>query len=150
MKTIQIDNDDEPALSMTSMMDIVFLLLIFFILQPFKAPEKRIPNELPKYMGPPIAALNRPISNITVAVWPHSAGRPDSARFQVDNLNVRDSDDPEQAIANLASFIRDAADNDVTIPVIIKAGPKVKFRHVVTAMDACQSAKMLDVKFAPL
>jgi biopolymer transport protein ExbD len=36
---------------MTSMIDIVFLLLIFFILMPFKSVESRLESHLPKFDG---------------------------------------------------------------------------------------------------
>lgn len=45
-RVLQKLEDSKP--SMTSMIDIVFLLLVFFILMPFKSIESKIENHLPK------------------------------------------------------------------------------------------------------
>ena len=51
MKKRRNFNVDDQVGDMTSMIDVVFLLLIFFILMPFKSPESRIESHLPKDSG---------------------------------------------------------------------------------------------------
>ena len=59
MARIKSKFEDEPAFCFTSMIDIVFLLLIFFLLQPFKMPELKL--DLPmKEPGPGVSPAPLP------------------------------------------------------------------------------------------
>ena len=42
------ETEEDVGKGFTTMIDIVFLLLIFFILQPFKQPEQKVDSDLPK------------------------------------------------------------------------------------------------------
>lgn len=42
---------EEPEINLTPMIDVVFLLLIFFMLQKFRTFEKKLPSELPLDQG---------------------------------------------------------------------------------------------------
>lgn len=148
MKTVELnDSEAEPQLSMNSMMDIVFLLLIFFILQPFKAPEMRIINELPKDLGQSTAQFSAPISNISINITPRVGFR-DQANFQVDNRQVPHTLDLRAMVLNISEALRNSSEKDPNIPVIIKTSNSVKFRWVIAALDACMAEGMNNVKFA--
>lgn len=129
--------DEEAAYSFTSMIDVVFLLLIFFILQPFKSPEMKLKCELPKDVGPAKTPDIR--NNVRVSI--RKARNSSGADFGV-NTKVIGSD-----VTRLANAILEAAGHDHEVAVAIAADPKVKFEHVLLALDQCHVAEMKKVSF---
>ncbi len=140
MAQVKSDVSDEPANSFTSMIDIVFLLLIFFILQPFKAPEMKLRSELPKDSGQ-AASPQTPRPNITLRIQkiPGSEGK---ANFMINTDMIgRDG-------STIWEKLLREANGDRTVAVVIDADPGVHFDYVLTALDQCYKAQMQDVKFA--
>ncbi|MBN2714144.1 MAG: biopolymer transporter ExbD [Planctomycetes bacterium] len=138
MAKIKSQVNEEPADSFTSMIDIVFLLLIFFILQPFKSPEMKLRSELPKDSGPSSSTDNMESIRLEVRTVP---GQEDSAYFKISMVRVDDPDRIFRALLNQAN-------NRTDVPVVLDADEAVHFKYVLKALDQCYKAEMRDVKFS--
>jgi biopolymer transport protein ExbD len=133
--------EDEPASSFTSMIDIVFLLLIFFILQPFKAKEMKLVNELPKDQGPASTPDTR--ETVRIRIVPATIGEKakERANFMVNSTMLGEN------YERLAQEVRNAAKGDSEVPVALAPHPAVHFVHVLRALDQCHIARMTKVSF---
>lgn len=118
----------------TSMIDVVFLLLIFFMLQPFKHPDYLMEQPLDRGgIGDELAPQ---------PVHLYVAGEGERVSYAVNNANL--GADPSR----IAAQVRQDALNDVKVQVVIHAGGKVGFGRVVAALDQCRAAGMEKVNFA--
>ena len=130
---------DEVVGQFTSMIDMVFLLVIFFIVQPFKEQERRMKSEIPQEntsMSEP--TIIPPIHIQVMRLGENSGG------WRVDNQQLH-------AITNhalLPGIIRKQANDDTSIPVTIAPDARVKVDYVLKALDACALAGMQKVGFA--
>ena len=148
-----------------SMIDVVFLLLIFFMCaSKFRSIEKRLDADLPKDEGQnPIPKKVEPPSEIRVQIfWENSAGQVISSpifgdpsdivrgqplsvagariRLQCNRVTIRD-------LNELARTLGDLTSRNPSMPVIIDARQKVPFKWVIGAIDACARAEVRNVKF---
>ena len=127
-----------------SFVDVVFLLLIFFMCATkFKQVEKRLDADLPKDEGqlnvtPP--KIEKP-DEIRVKLWPRES---DKTKCWI-AVNDRENIVPD--FAHLQQRLKQLAASMAGTPVIIDARREVHYRHVISAMDACKMAKIKDVKF---
>ena len=115
------DNDHELALNLTPMIDVVFLLLIFFMVATtFLDPEREIGIELPEAE-----------SGTTLEEAPEEL-----------IINVlRDGSlvlaGEEITRAQLLDSLRSSAQRDATTPVTIRGDRMVHHEAIVGVMDAC-------------
>ena len=65
--TVQEMIDEEPEMNLTPMIDVVFLLLVFFMLMKFKSYEMKLDSYLPKDVGPNTAEPEI-IPNLTIKI----------------------------------------------------------------------------------
>ncbi len=137
MAKIKSQFEDEPNDSFTSMIDIVFLLLIFFILQPFKQPEMKLAAELPKDEGPSHTP-SEPRQHIVIKIEPEGADGSE-ARFIVDGQTI--------AGPAISSRLLKRNGGDLEAPIALMPNIKTHFRHVLMALDECYEARMPNVKF---
>jgi biopolymer transport protein ExbD len=132
------------SLNLAPMIDVTFLLLIFFVVTTtFKRPEGIFASKLPKDAGAPAAAL--PISPIVVRV---SQTDPSGRNYQIriDNF-VR----APQTFNELAQFLEDVQANpgfDRQTPVVIFPTPNVRWDHVVNCWNAAVRAECATIVFA--
>jgi biopolymer transport protein ExbD len=140
------------ALNLTPMMDVMFNLLIFFIVTAsFALPEGSLEARLPRSTG--IAAQNAAIPVVPIQIFLEPAGSGDSAIIRVStSLNpdaasltlVRDFD---ELFALLNAMQTRPGISDKT-PVVIAAKPAVTWNQVVGAYNASLRAKYKRVVFA--
>ncbi len=126
----------------TSMIDIVFLLLIFFILQPFKMPDTHLWAELPQ--GKEIVTRDPilpPVIPIVIRVQ-RVQGQAGQAEFLVNRETQ-----PTAGAGIWDKLLREAS-GDRNIPVVIDAESGVDFAQVLLALDQCYKAGMHNVRFA--
>ncbi len=127
-----------PELNLAAMIDVVFLLLIFFMCtSSFRPPEAMLPTQLPR-TG---AGADRPrdefppvrvhLEESEAGVLVRCDGQP-CATFD----ELRDKLRARRAIADVAVIIDGQAD--------------VAFRHMVAALDACYAADLHRVAYAPI
>jgi biopolymer transport protein ExbD len=112
---------EEPDLNMTSLIDVVLLLLIFFMLSTRFIDEGRLQIRLPEAGVEPDAESQR--ESIEIAVTAEGG-------FRVDGMALINNS-PE----TLAAAIGKAAQGNRAVPVTIRADARAMHQSVVTAMD---------------
>jgi len=126
-----------PLLNMAAMIDVVFLLLIFFMCtSSFLRPEKNLPSRLPE-VGPSGEADGEPLDPVRIRLL----GRADGVAVTCD-------DQPCPTNEALLAMLR--ARRALGDPaVIIQAAAAVPFGDVVAALDACHRVGLFRVAFSP-
>ena len=158
-----------PQLVMTPMIDIVFQLLIFFMLAcRFRTTEGRIVNDLPRGHGRDIVTPTDPVFLGTVRIkllWcePGTGRETDHPTNGCIVLKVKDRvlpnvtnsfDEVEPDWNALYALVCEARDNHHptrahrTVPSIIDARRQVPFKHVISALNECVRAGLEKIEFA--
>ncbi len=124
-------------LHMAAMIDVVFLLLIFFMCtSSFLRPEKNLPSRLPE-AGRGVEADGERLDPVRIRL----------AR-QADGVVVTCDDQPCATSEGLVVMLR--ARRALGDPaVIIQGTGDVPFGNMVAALDACHRAGLLRVAFSP-
>lgn len=136
----------EPGTRFASMIDIVFLLLVFFILQPFKYLHSDLPiqADVPDSVSPVphVEAVREP-----VILWifrdPEDGGE---VFFEVGG-NVRIPSSHPEVEAELASALQEATGGDAATPIHLTASADLPFRHVITALEALRLVGLANIRF---
>lgn len=123
-----------PDINLTPLIDVVFLLLIFFMVSTTFKEDARIQVQLPEAQGEDVPAEESQVLEIVI----DAAGT-----FYVNERMVVDSE-----LATLKKAIAGAAGKDREIPVVIKADSKTPHQAVMTAMDAASQLGLLRFAFA--
>ncbi|MCB9898889.1 MAG: biopolymer transporter ExbD [Planctomycetes bacterium] len=121
---IRAANDEEPVLNLTPMIDVVFQLLIFFMVATtFLDPEKEIGIELPEAVSgtTPEAERTEIVINVFADGRVVLAGR-------------------ELTADDLLDALRGAASADQRTPVTIRGDQLTPHKNIVAVMDACARA----------
>ena len=128
------DRTDPPDINLTPLIDVVFLLLIFFMVSTTFKDDARIKVQLPEAAGEEIPADEPQVLEIVI----DGAGT-----FYVNQRMVVD-----RKLKTLKKAIAGAAGEDREIPVLIKADAKTPHQAVMTAMDAASQLGLLRFAFA--
>ena len=123
------DGFEEMALNLTPMIDVVFLLLIFFMVTTtFLDPEREIDIELPSAQS--AGEIERPPEEIVLNV-------------QEDGTVVLAGEmvEPE----SLLDLLKSAAQHDPETPVTIRGHRAARHEHIVRVMDACGLAGLINL-----
>jgi len=139
------DRREGGSLKMTAMIDVVFLLLIFFIVSTeFRTIEGLLPNNLPVGTGPDDSIVLR----IELTEDPLAADPSFSSRVALP-LACATASSPEEVTAVLKGMIARHGDlfRERTC-VVILARPGVLYNDVVRVYDAVCAARMAKVSFA--
>ena len=133
-------------LCMTPMIDIVFNLLIFFLLMPsFEATEGYLPTNLPNTDGRDGPVMKQP-EPVRIDLWQADAD-PEGVRILLNRETVGN-------VGELRSHLRDlrrrrpAAETGKDTPVLISPDMTVWHKHVVAAFDAAVDAGFKKIEFA--
>lgn len=118
---LRASKKEDPEISLTGLIDVVFLLLIFFMVSTTFEHQAVLKVDLPK------------AQNVSAP-----EDQPDSFELVIDNkgqfyLNDRQLVDAEAATIT-AAFVEAAGDNR-DVPVILRADAETPHHFVVTAMD---------------
>lgn len=131
-----------PSWSLTSMIDVVFLLLIFFVCTAgFQPPEYALPGAVPPDARgaeagvPPEPRLELERIVVTLAA-------------EEEAVEIRVNDQPCGSIARLRTLLEQLARIDATLPVTLDVGPRVPFGMAIEACDASRLAGFQEVQFA--
>jgi len=111
---------EDPELNLTSLIDVVLLLVIFFMVSTTFVEEGRLRVDLPKAGNEPVRAMQDPI---VVTITAQGSYRVND-RALVNNA-------PE----TLAAAMKKVADGRSAVPVTIRADGRASHQSVVTAMD---------------
>lgn len=141
MRVKREEGAQEAGGSFTSMMDIVFLLLIFFILQPFKESEVALDTPLSAVGREGVEPAREAIRLRVIAVPADQT----NAYYVVDgrSLGTATQGATELLPKTLVSISHGLADT----PVAILPDARVHFGHVLIALDACHTARLTNVRF---
>ena len=124
---------EEPDLNMTSLIDVVLLLLIFFMLSTRFIDEGRLQLRLPE-AGVQPEAVQRDAVEIEITA---QGGYRVNGRTLINN-----------STATLAAAIGKATANNRAIPVTIRADARATHQSVVTAMDVAGRAGYRQINIA--
>lgn len=123
-----------PDINLTPLIDVVFLLLIFFMVSTTFRQESQIRVELPQASAEPAEAPERKVVDITLDRdgW-----------FYVDQEQVAD-----RRLTTLKRALARAVGDDAGLPVVIRADANTPHQAVITAMDAASQLGLVRITFA--
>lgn len=112
---------DEVGINLTPLIDVVFLLLIFFMVSTTFTREAHLSIDLPEAEGKPVEELDNQIEILV----------DESGRYRVNGVALVDN-----TMRTLQAAIYKESTGDTTLPMIISADADAAHQHVVQAMDA--------------
>ncbi|MDH5652658.1 MAG: biopolymer transporter ExbD [Gammaproteobacteria bacterium] len=124
---------EELELNLTPLIDVVFLLLIFFMVSTTFNKESEITIELPEAAGKPLKT-----EEFVLEIEIDNQGR-----FYVNQQRVKDS-----KVLTLKRAIRHMQGNRKNPQLIISSDRNTPYQYVVTAMDAARQLGMVNLTFA--
>lgn len=113
--------DDEVEINLTALIDVVFTLIIFFVVTTSFNNRSALKISLPNSSASQTEAQNKPL-----VVLVDRAG----------NYYVGDHALPRSDLASLKDALKQQAGNDTGRTLVIQADAKASHQSVVTAMDA--------------
>lgn len=130
---LKTSRSDNPEVNLTPLIDVVFILLIFFMVSTTFQRESEIKVELPEAAAEP-AEEREDVLEIIIDVQGHYF----IDEQQVVNIEL------ETLKKAIQKFIGDRAD----IPVVIRADRRTPYEAVVRAMDATAQLGLLEMSLA--
>jgi biopolymer transport protein ExbD len=130
---LQPGNEDEPEVNLTPLIDVVFLLLIFFMVSTTFEHQSRIQIELPEATASPDE-----IEEESIEIIIDAQGRYFIGEEQVVNTELK----------TLKSAIGKALGDRGTVPVTIRADASTPHQAVITALDATSQLGLTHISLA--
>ena len=130
---LQPGEEDEPEVNLTPLIDVVFLLLIFFMVSTTFEHQSRIQIELPESTASPVEVEENSLEIIIDA-----QGRYFIGEEQVVNTELK----------TLKSAISKAVGDRDTVPVTIRADANTPHQAVITALDATSQLGLTQISLA--
>ena len=124
---------EDPELNLTSLIDVVLLLVIFFMVSTTFVEEGRLRVDLPTASNEPVRAVQDPI---VVTVTAQGSYR------------VNDRALVNNARETLAAAMKKVADGRSGVPVTVRADARASHQSVVTAMDVAARLGFTQVNIA--
>lgn len=135
---------DSIHLNIIPLVDVVFLLMIFFVIAgSFEKWEGIFASRFPKTQGGGVN-VPLPLSPVTLRINPTGAGANEFS-MAIDGVSEQTAD-----FEILANMLRDLQQNpaySAETPVIIVSDPRVRWDHVVSAWNAAMRAGYKTVAF---
>lgn len=114
---------ENVEISLTSLIDVVFILLLFFVVTTTFTRETQLKVDLPEAVtGEPVEQTENKQLEVLIAV---------DGTFSVNGKELLKSD-----LTSLMSAMQKESDGDTSLPLNISADAKTEHQAVVTAMDA--------------
>jgi len=123
----------ELTVNLTPLIDVVFLLLIFFMVSTSFTRETQIELELPQASGKP---LENEIDVVEISI--DSTGNYYVNKQPLINTQINTL---KRAIVNISK-------GDLSLPLIISADAKAPYQAVITAMDAAGQEGFANIQMA--
>ena len=124
---------EDPELNLTSLIDVILLLVIFFMVSTTFVEEGRLRVDLPTASNEPVRAAQDPIV-ITVTAQ--------------GSYRVNDRALVNNARETLAAAMKKVADGRSGVPVTVRADARASHQSVVTAMDVAARLGFTQVNIA--
>ena len=126
---LKTQQDEQPSLNLTPMIDVVFLLIIFFMVATkFSERERDIELELPE-----VAAA----SALTSAPKQRVVSITRTGQVALDGVEV--------SLAGLTQRLAAARSNYPNMSVVIRGDAACAFQHVAATLAACKDANISDL-----
>ncbi len=125
----------EAVLELTPLIDVIFLLLIFFMVSTSFVVTKEIPIQLPESSG---AAAESKLEALVIGIDA-------SGNFSV-NGSVLSATGTDEITAALLLQVQNGV--GASVPVRIDGHESVDYKFVIRAMDACRKAGFTDVRLS--
>ncbi len=113
---------EELSLNLTPLIDVVFLLLIFFMVSTTFTKETQLAIDLPEASGEQREQVQSNQVEISISK---------SGNFAVNGKSLVNA-----SLETLKNALAKVSDGDTALPLIITADAKTPYQSVVTAMDA--------------
>lgn len=123
----------EVSVNLTPLIDVVFLLLIFFMVSTTFNRETHLSVNLPESSGP---VLDKPPMQIEITISQAGA-------FAVNGQALVNSD-----MDTLKAALSKASQGNSRLPLVISADAKSSYQSVVTAMDAAGQLGFVNLRMA--
>jgi biopolymer transport protein ExbD len=130
---LQPGDEDEPEVNLTPLIDVVFLLLIFFMVSTTFEQQSRIQIELPEATATPAETEDESLEIVIDA-----QGRYFIGERQVVNSEVK----------TLKSAISKAVDGRESLTVIIRSDASTPYQAVISALDATSQLGLTQISLA--
>jgi len=124
---------EEPQLNLTPLIDVVFLLLIFFMVSTTFNKQSEISIELPEASGKPLKS-----EKFAIEIEIDNQGR-----YFVNQQRVKDN-----KVVTLKRAIRLTQGKEKNPQLIISSDRNTPYQSVVTAMDAARQLGLVNLTFA--
>jgi len=124
---------EDPDVNLTPLIDVVFLLLIFFMVSTTFEKESEISIELPEASGDPVQSQKQTVEIAIDAKGKYFINQQEVINTQLDTL--------KRAIKKQAGDQKDP-------PIILSADAKTPHQAVIRAMDAARQLGFVHLTFA--
>ena len=125
---------EEPEINLAPLIDVVFLLLIFFMVSTTFDDDARLRLQLPQANGEPVSSDEMESVEVVIDAGGH---------FYVEDRQVLD-----QSAKTLRQALVGAVGERRDLPLLIKADAKTPHQAVMTALDAASQLGMARIAFA--
>ncbi len=125
---------DEPDVNLTPLIDVVFLLLIFFMVSTTFDDNAELAIELPE--AEVESTAQAPDETLVIAIGANG-------KFFLNGRELINSQ-----LATVKNALKKALGTRETLPVTINADGKAPHQAVITAMDAARQVGLLRISFA--
>jgi biopolymer transport protein ExbD len=125
---------DPADINLTPLIDVVFLLLIFFMVSTTFKDEARLRVQLPEAQGEEIPAEEPEMIRLVIDR---------SGSFNVDDRAVRD-----RKTETLVDVLKERLGEREPLPVLIQADAQTPHQAVMTALDAASQVGLVQIAFA--
>ena len=123
-----------PDINLAPLIDVVFLLLIFFMVSTTFKHESQIKIELPRAGEKAVEETKKKLIDVTID---------QEGRFYVNQEALINTQ-----LGTLMTALEKAAAADSELPVLISADARTPHQAVMTAMDAASRVGLLHITFA--
>ncbi|MFK8030520.1 MAG: ExbD/TolR family protein [Gammaproteobacteria bacterium] len=130
---LQSGNREEPEVNLTSLIDVVLLLLVFFMVSTTFVKESEVKIRLPQ------AKADVPVSTSDVIEIAVSS----TGSYTVNQQSLVNS-----RADTLRRALRKVSEGDSSLPITIRADAEAKHQHVVTAMDVAGRLGFVNINIA--
>ncbi len=124
---------DEPELNLTPLIDVVFILLIFFMVSTTFQKESEINIELPEASGEPLEERKEQLEIVIDA----------NGHYFIDQQQVVNTE-----LATLKQAIQKFLGEQRDLPVVIRADRTTPYEAVIRAMDATAQLGLVNMSLA--
>ena len=133
MKLRQTRREDAPAVNLTPLIDVVFILLIFFMVSTTFQRESEIKIELPEASADPVEEKEESLEIVIDSQGHYFIDEQQVVNTELDTLKIA-----------IRKFLGEQTD----IPVVIRADRNTPYESVVRAMDATSQLGLVHMSLA--